>query len=242
MAFKRKGYRGRYRRLRRRTYRKRYGRRRMRATSNPLQAEIRRNRVVNLMGRNVFPQRVKVKMNYIACPVITATTGSTYVYCFRGNGVYDPDQTMAGAQPSCYDDLSSIYGFYTVLSSSLKVTAINVTDEPALVCIFPYTASNDTTNIEECSLMPRAKMVTIASQVGGGKAYLKSFERTSKIYTGTAMTDLDFMAASNTNPSRQWFWVIKVRSQDATNTATVNLTVKLTYYVVWSGRLNQAED
>lgn len=243
MAYGRRGRSRFARRYRRRTYRKRYRRmRRLRATSNPMRSSMNRSRIVNMWAKNVFPQRVKCKMNYLNSYTITATTGATASYQFRGNSVFDPDQSGTGTQPSCYDDMAAIYNDYTVLSSAIRITAINVTDEPALVCVYPYIGVPDTNDIEECSLMPGGTMKILSSQVGGGRAYLKTFMRTDKMYSALAMSDLDFMANTSSNPGKQWYWIVKVNSQNRTDTASVQITVKITYYVVWSGRMSQNED
>lgn len=231
-------------RYRRRTFRKRYRRsRRLRATSNPVRSTINRNRVVNLWARNVFPQRVKVKMNYIAVFNMTAEGGVTSLQTFRGNSVYDPDQTGAGVQPSCYDDLSALYGFYTVLGSKIKVTAVNTNSlVPAMVVMYPYIAATDATSIEECALMPKARQIIINNATAGGKGTMSTYARTDLMYTGIPMADMEFQGASNANPSRQWFWLVKLRSLNGSSTANVTAYMKVTYYVIWSGRLSQEED
>lgn len=57
--------------------------------------------------------------------------GAAAVWVLSGNGLYDPDITGIGHQPSGFDELMAIYDHYTVLWSKVHVTFINTTTGPA---------------------------------------------------------------------------------------------------------------
>lgn len=50
-----------------------------------------------------------------------AATGSYFLYQFRGNSLYDPDYTSAGAQPVGFDQWSALYTRYRVYEYTMKV-------------------------------------------------------------------------------------------------------------------------
>lgn len=242
MAYKRKSYRGRRRYGRR--YRKRTMKRyRYKRGNNPLRTAINRYRVTTLNAKNVFPEKVKVKMGFVDNVVLSsAVAGATVNQVYRGNSIFDPDQSGTGFQPCYYDDLASLYSKYTVIASKIMVNFTNSSDAPALCSVYPYEVSGDTVAIEETGLNPRARYFVLKGQVGGGQRTVKSFARTQDLLGILPLADDTQFTATNTNPGQQWYWQIRVKPQNVLETVEVNVAIKIIYYVVWTARRSQNED
>lgn len=73
---------------------------------------------------NPFPNTKLVRHKY--CDTITipagGAIGAASVYQFVANNIYDPDYTGVGHQPLFHDEMAAQYKYYTVLTSSIKVT------------------------------------------------------------------------------------------------------------------------
>lgn len=85
-------------------------------------------------------QDMRVKMKYSEFFTINpGIAGSTGVYVFSANGLYDPNITGTGTQPTGFDQLMAIYGEYVVLGSTIKVYCRNQeqsTSSPSLFGVF----------------------------------------------------------------------------------------------------------
>lgn len=96
------------------------------------QGRNRQQRGVNVVGVNpdmvtlarmpLFPLRKRVKLPYNETVSVTSGAGSAGVYVFSLNGLYDPNITGTGHQPSGFDQLMAFYNHYTVHSCLATVT------------------------------------------------------------------------------------------------------------------------
>jgi len=68
-----------------------------------------------------FPQFFKCSHKYVAQVQLVGTTGTTAANRFIANGMYDPDFTGGGHQPSYFDTLSAVYQHWVVLASNIRV-------------------------------------------------------------------------------------------------------------------------
>jgi len=69
-----------------------------------------------------MPSAIRVSLVYTETLTFSVTTGSISSQTFFGNGLYDPDVTGTGGQPSWFDQLALIYTQYVVLGASILTT------------------------------------------------------------------------------------------------------------------------
>jgi hypothetical protein len=68
-----------------------------------------------------FATKMLVKLKYVQNFSLDPGVGGIAVHKFRANGLYDPDFTGTGHQPSNFDRLALIYDRYTVLGAKITV-------------------------------------------------------------------------------------------------------------------------
>lgn len=88
-----------------------------------------------------FPTSRVAKLKYAEEIVLNPTTSSIVYHDFVANGLYDPDSTGAGHQPSGFDNLMAGYDHYTVIGSRIKVTPVitgTSNQTPAYVAVGLY--------------------------------------------------------------------------------------------------------
>jgi len=72
--------------------------------------------------RNGFPEQMILKSKYIETPVFTvSTSGTTNYMIFAANGLFDPNITLSGHQPSYFDQMMQLYNHYYVIKSYISV-------------------------------------------------------------------------------------------------------------------------
>lgn len=70
------------------------------------------------------PVRKKLRLKYVQRITINpGASGGAVLHNFRANSLFDPDRTGTGHQPIGFDEWAVFYNRYTVVSSSIKVTA-----------------------------------------------------------------------------------------------------------------------
>lgn len=72
--------------------------------------------------RDPFPAVEKYQLRYSETITINPNIGSSGVYKFRANSIYDPNFIAIGHQPYGHDQLNEIYQHYCVDSSVITVT------------------------------------------------------------------------------------------------------------------------
>lgn len=89
--------------------------------------------ILNLRGLQMpksacFPPSLKCNFVYREQNDLTVDPGAagiTGVYVFSANGLYDPNITGTGHQPTGFDQLMQFYDHYTVIASKITVTFFN---------------------------------------------------------------------------------------------------------------------
>lgn len=204
----------------------------------------------------VEPERIiadatRTKLTYHNTYATTGCTSSTDISTvmrtFRGNSVYDPDQSGIGNQPTGYDQWTAFYTQYNVLASKIKVSAIATTTDASNPCRdflaqFILLPSNETvptvTNPDVLADYPYAvqKFANFSKNMAVLRRYMSTAE-----FVGLPPADIsgdpDYSAGYTSNPINQWYWVIG-GCLASSNGQSVDITykVKLTYYVQFYGR------
>lgn len=204
-----------------------------------------------------FPATMYKALTYNSPPfsINTAVSGVCSNYVFRGNSLYDPDQTGTGGQPKFFDTFcgpadgtgNAPYGAYTVMAS--KIT-IDIYPDPTItsannlfrVYCIPLrggtASSNNPTNWVDVSERPYIRYKDFGSTGAQNKGRLKSYAKTKSLFSGMSVLDNDFQAGYASNPTNVWRWCIGIINMQNSGLPYAILSVKITYYCQFSN-LNQ---
>lgn len=106
---------------------------------------VRRKRNLPVGG---FPDKWMARLRYVETITLDAGAGTYAVNAFRSNGLYDPNQTGTGHQPSNFDRLSAIYDRYTVLGSKCTVYPVQIAgSNTAVPAVLILHVSEDGTSV-----------------------------------------------------------------------------------------------
>ncbi len=189
-----------------------------------------------------FADTTVVTLRYDQRLALTVTSGVDQTYVFRGNGPYDPDATGTGGQPNNYDDWAVQYNRYRVISSRLRVTAINTTSN-LLVCVLPANSAASIT-VDTASSRPRSVTKYLTSSAGSIIRWDLNYS-TAQILGRTpaqVQADSNLQAQLNTTPNDPWYWTIVAQSADGTTTATGQFFVRIDYTMQWFDRIDEGLD
>lgn len=187
-----------------------------------------------------MPAVRKLKMKVHTSISLTGAPAKTYV--FRGNSVFDPDVTATGIQPQMFDDMTAMYGSYTVTSSKIQVQWKNTANLGTTVGIEKSLSSTPIvlTNITADPFLTRhVKCHSLPSYLLGstnGVMSQKDYDTTKRMFeVKDVLSDGDY-AGNGGNPTNQWYWILHAQdSLDPTTGTNVQISceVILTYYVIW---------
>lgn len=193
-------------------------------------------RVVNVRTAIGFPDSEVAKIRYSDQITIT---GSTYAqYTFRGNSVFDPDESGIGHQPMYFDQYAAVYSKYKVVASSCKVTVANYDATAAVVAVLvPSSEIVTITSYAIAMEQPYAKRTELIpiSTRQGVKCTVKSMMTTQRMLglTKAQLADDDYSASTGSSPLSLWYWNIAFLDDNAVG---VHILVDLEYSVVFYDR------
>lgn len=260
----------RYNRRKRRTYRRRsvYRRRYRRRT-----AKIRSRRIGKRLGYykpsggfNNVPNGTIMKIKYLLPTQVlfsNPTGGSTTQYIFRGNSIYDPDQTTGIGSTSAYQmqQMVTDYSAYRVYGSKIRCTmktnasgAGEGTNSFAHLYLFP--AAGDSGNAPlsitsqgQCEMMPYKKKRVSFQSSNVGVTFtpnewtldvsMKHYMKTKKLIRNADQNDISGLTGgfgTGTNPNFQWYWHLVYCAPAGSAAWSVIGTVSITYYTLFFDR------
>lgn len=193
-----------------------------------------RRRRRNRRTKMIMPDRYKCKLKYSEQVQLTGTAGSWYN--FRGNGLFDPNESGTGTQPLGFDELNNFYDQHLVTSAVIKIEAANIasTGTPGNVyfTVLPTTQDQDSRiGIERisCSDHSVSKLLVPVS-AGGNPITIKKFMSTKQMYKAFDSSDAIFAGNESGSPSAQWYFHIECTPLDLSGIIDVWLNVTITYY------------
>lgn len=201
----------------------------------------------------IFPDRIFVPMRYSTRIGFTIASGVPQGNAFRGNSVYDPDQTGSGHKAYGFDQLSSYYGAFRVVNSTCRVVMMPQTGTSlATQClIFGLRANvSPTLNVSDIAAWTETGngcyAVTNSTGYGAfgkGAQPALSMKRSSAKMLGLTdiqvNTDPNTEGTSSADPLNQWYWQLYVNTADGLTSATALADVSITYHALWTYKLEQ---
>lgn len=187
----------------------------------------------------------------------TITAGVPGGNAYRGNSVFDPDASGAGAQPYGYDQLSLHYNVYRVHDSSavFRVLPATTTSTATSTLIFGLRASwSSTLSLSDvpawCQTGDGVFAITntdgISSKANAKMGSTLALRRSSaKMLGQTDMqanmnTFMDSATGANPTAVAAWYWNTFVTTLDGVTSSTAFGTIEITYYTTWSRRSYEA--
>jgi hypothetical protein len=156
-----------------------------------------------------FPDSVRTSLKYVDT-FRFGPAGTSGVYVYRGNSLYDPDYTSVGHQPRYFDNYAAVYSKYKVLGSTFNVKMMNIAGDPSLLALIPLTdVLINPTSPYQLMELPRAKWTKCLPIIGrNAPPDLTSSYTTSQILglKGGQINDEDYSARVNSDPSSIWYW------------------------------------
>lgn len=216
--------------------RKRFRRKRRRFRRKKRSSKRSRINTVIIRGPTVCPDKVLVKLKYSDNQLFTAANLTTLVY--RGNGLFDPDQSGIGTQPYGFDQWAMFYQRYKVNAAKILIRIINEsTTENAQVSCFPSTiTTHPFAFVQQAVDAPYNKDRIVGPEGSSNIKYLTNYTTTKSI-RGTEFIDEDFASQTTTVPGRQWFYLVLANNLDG-SALRLRMQVTITYFCEFYKRLN----
>lgn len=154
----------------------------------------------------------------------------TYVYSL--NGMYDPDISGIGGQPTGFDQYMQLYEEYTVLKA--KVTACVINSDTTLSQLAGINVCNSAATSSDPNVYLRNMCMgfRILDKYGDGSGVTTwTFEvDIDKLSTRNIWTDDAYSANSGNNPTQQWFLHIwNIAYDGSSNASPCVWTLKIEY-------------
>jgi len=185
--------------------------------------------------KNAFPLPKTLRTTLPYYEQVNLVNNTTpFIYVFRLNGCFDPNQTGTGAQPVGWDNLLTFYNQSFCVGSRIEITLINNSTTPIQFGVAPTIASSSLSSFDAMTYYNRNPVFGEADGTGrGGKSVVKRFNSQALLdFYGQPYSN-DFIAYGNALPTRNAFWTIALQSADQTALVNANLQVRIFYDVVF---------
>lgn len=191
------------------------------------------NTLVN-KANAVMPAKFITRHTYNT-PIVYSASGSTVTQqIFRGNSLYDPDQTGVGATASGYTNMTAFYSYSRTYASAIEFTIASTGSYPFIFFCVPVRTTTALT-LASAKSYPYYKEVIVSASDGGSAVRKLYVYCKGKTIMDINDHDFEVIAANGSNPNQQWFWFTGVVSADGTNTVSCSVSSIITYYTEWSG-------
>lgn len=205
-----------------------YGKKYSNAVSVPKKAEL-------------IADRYFAKLTFATSVNMSLSAGAPKIHVFRGNSMFDPDQSGAGAQPVGFDELSALYKSYRVIGSSIKATLLPPSEVVLQCGVCPILASGSpVADIDAMKGNAYGKYAVVCNRQPNQSTvtnYL-STEQALGLAKGTVKFDSDLGAVTTASPSTEWFWEVMCdyAFTGDTSSYTTSGVIEITYYCEFFGR------
>lgn len=194
---------------------------------------------VTVGGPDIIPDSYSCKLKYTE--ILNLSPGLYYYqYQFSGNGIFDPNVTSTGTQPTGRDQLAALYQKYVVTGSRMKLLFTNtVSSASVIVSSIPTTsaiaiAAND---INMNLRNPYSKNKVAGTSGGSNRITVSNYMTTKKIFGEKSIAEDDYEADVGAQPTNQWYWTWNAATGDLGTSITGNMIVEITYYVKFFKRI-----
>lgn len=155
---------------------------------------------------------------------------------FSCNGIYDPDITRVGHQPSGFDQLMSMYDHYVVIGAKITTTFINNDNNHGVVCAVDVRdRSTLETDMRVTQESGTAKTAVITSENSGRGAVTITYKINPNKFLGRSkpLADPQLKGTDQANPLEQCYFHIMLSSLDAGSVDSTTISSILEYQVMF---------
>jgi hypothetical protein len=182
----------------------------------------------------IVPDKLVTTLSYIdvshSSIGIPATVAGSFRY--RPTAIYDVDPLIGGTTIPGFTELSALYNYYRVHSSTIKGYFVNqdATTAP-LIIILPLNSDPGSgptpTTLQSWEMNPYSKMYLMSSKGGYDRAIITNHMTTKKLVGSQSVKyDDTYASAVTTVPTNNWYWAVGALSEGG-----VNFTLGVTYQV-----------
>nr|WAE42284.1 MAG: capsid protein [Cressdnaviricota sp.] len=188
---------------------------------------------------SAIPDFLDVKLKYIETGFKTTSTGY-YTAIYSGNGAQGPQITGGfgtGHKPMSWNNWISLYGYYMVKASSIKIQFIP--SSTTQVVVYPIVNSGTgPSTLGQALEFPRVK--TCMCSGANGPTSLRNYMTTATMFGVKSLNNDDqpYCALTSAAPAQQWFWIVGFEDPDLATTTILTCKVEITYYLRFFGRIN----
>lgn len=207
----------------------------------------RYTKISALRAKWVNPLSNKALLRFTYCDssfsrTLNVAGGYAAYYIFRGNSIYDPDQTGVGVQPYGFDQYvaDGLYTNFRVTSSAISVyfrpeeTYAKMRRLHAM--IIPLRSAPVLTDISDVRMIPNHKETTYDGETESTKgAKMKHYMSTKRIIPEVTSGDLALSGTYAGNPTTVWLWLVYFYT-DTYDDEEIDIyfDVKIKYYTILS--------
>lgn len=201
-----------------------------------------RRRVNRNRKRKLIPDRFRAVCKYSEQINLTGLPGS--YYNFRGNGLYDPDESGTGIQPLGFDQMMALYNQYIVHAARIDLhVANNATTGGAgnvYFTVFPTSADIDSRlGIDQVAMQDNAKSdIIVPVSAGGNPLRLSHYMTTNKMFKSIDKNDQVFTGTALGVPGQEWYFHLEATALDLSATIDIWAQVTITYYCEFFDKKN----
>jgi len=177
----------------------------------------------------------KVTLRYAQ---VKTPTAATNVFTLRGNGLFDPDVTGAGSQPTGFDEYMALYKNFRVLGSRcIAMFASGSTTFGSGTSLLAVRADDNSGAVPASNsdiLAQRNSIYSLNHGIGAPVSRVSAHNTTQSI-TKLSPKSPDLAGTASADPTVQWHWHVSVNSIDASSTPAGRLFVIIEYDVEFFG-------
>jgi len=203
-----------------------------RNNNRPKDAQYERLRIV---GQSSTPLPLTFRTTLRYYEQVSLASATPYIYVFRANSGYDPNQTGTGAQPAGWDNLLTFYDAHFSPGSRIVITVINSSTTPVQFGVAPTISASGLASFDQLKIYNRGAVFGFVDGTTRGSSSVKSIAKSVSVLSFYGQPyDRDFQARGQATPSRQLFWTIAFQSSDQTTALNINFQVEILYDYIFS--------
>ncbi|AXQ66532.1 MAG: putative capsid protein [Circoviridae sp.] len=167
---------------------------------------------------------------------IPPQTGNSIGKVFSCNGIYDPDITRIGHQPSGFDQLMMMYDHYVVIGAKITTTFVNNDNNHGVVCAVDVrdrpTLEPDMRVSQESGTV---KTAVITSENSGRGTVTITYKVNPNRFLGRSkpLADPELKGDSLKNPNEQCYFHIMMSSLDAGSVDGTSISSIIEYQAIF---------
>lgn len=182
-----------------------------------------------------FPLKMMMVHKYFETVDVSNTSGSTAVYQWRCNSLFDPNYTGSGHQPFYFDQVASIYSHYTVIGAkiSVKVSHGPSGGTAANCAIFINDDTAVTPTVYACMEQTKSRYRFLTANTYD-PITLRLKWSAKKAFGGSILGNPNLQGTVAASPSEEQLFTVAIFPQDLSSTQVYNLQVFIEYIAIWT--------